>query len=299
MDWDKLKLFYITAKIGNISKAARELGVTQSALSRRISSLEEDLGVQLLNRHLRGVTLTPQGKAIFPTLERAFIKLESLSHMVTSMDGTLHGEVRVASNFGFIDTWLNYFLPEFIQEYPDIRMSVMAKESINDLIDEDIDVAITSHFPDSPLVEKDFLMSWHRSLYASKGYLEKFGVPKKVEDLSNHRLISFSVPRGNAPEEREWLLKIGAPQGEARNPYLSINSMRALLNAAQHDLGIISFSRESILLKDTNLVRVLPQVEGPKIDVYLVYLKQRAGLERIRVFCDFLRRKSEHLKPII
>lgn len=299
MDWDKLKLFYITAKIGNISKAARELGVTQSALSRRISSLEDDLGVQLLNRHLRGVTLTPQGKAIFPTLERAFIKLESLSHMVTSLDGTLHGEVRVASNFGFIDTWLNYFLPEFIQEYPDIRMSVMAKESINDLIDEDIDVAITSHFPDSPLIEKDFLMSWHRSLYASKGYLEKFGTPKKVEDLSNHRLISFGVARGNALEDREWLLKVGAPPGEARDPYLSINSMRALLNAAQHDLGIISFSRESILLQDTNLVRVLPQVEGPKIDVYLVYLKQRAGLERIRVFCDFLRRKSENLKPII
>lgn len=299
MDWDKLKLFYITAKIGNISKAARELRVTQSALSRRISSLEEDLGVQLLNRHLRGVTLTPQGKAIFPTLERAFIKLESLSHMVTSLDGTLHGEVRVASNFGFIDTWLNYFLPEFIQEYPDIRMSVMAKESINDLIDEDIDVAITSHFPDSPLVEKDFLMSWHRSLYASKGYLEKFGTPKKVEDLGNHRLISFGVARGNALEDREWLLKVGAPPGEARDPYLSINSMRALLNAAQHDLGIISFSRESILLKDTNLVRVLPQIEGPKIDVYLVYLKQRAGLERIRVFCDFLRRKSENLKPII
>jgi DNA-binding transcriptional LysR family regulator len=299
MDWDKLKLFYITAKIGNISKAARELRVTQSALSRRISSLEEDLGVQLLNRHLRGVTLTPQGKAIFPTLERAFIKLESLSHMVTSLDGTLHGEIRVASNFGFIDTWLNYFLPEFIQEYPDIRMSVMAKESINDLIDEDIDVAITSHFPDSPLVEKDFLMSWHRSLYASKGYLEKFGTPRKVEDLGNHRLISFGVTRGNKQEDREWLLKIGAPPGEARDPYLSINSMRALLNAAQHDLGIISFSRESILLQDTNLVRVLPQVEGPKIDVYLVYLKQRAGLERIRVFCDFLRRKSEHLKPII
>ncbi|MBX9696508.1 MAG: hypothetical protein K2X53_00310, partial [Alphaproteobacteria bacterium] len=166
-------------------------------------------------------------------------------------------------------------------------------------IDEDIDVAITSNFPDSPLVEKDFLMSWHRSLYASKGYLEKFGTPRKVEDLSNHRLISFGVTRGNKQEDREWLLKIGAPPGEARDPYLSINSMRALLNAAQHDLGIISFSRESILLQDTNLVRVLPQVEGPKIDVYLVYLKQRAGLERIRVFCDFLRRKSEHLKPII
>lgn len=299
MDWDKLKLFYITAKVGNISKAARELKVTQSALSRRISSLEDDLGVQLLNRHLRGVTLTPHGKAIFPTLERAFIKLESLSHMVSSLDGTLHGELRVASNFGFIDTWLNYYLPEFITLYPDIRMSVMAKETLNDLIDEDIDIAITSHFPDSPLVEKEFLMSWHRCLYASKGYLEKFGIPKKPEDLDYHRLISFGVSRGFAVEDREWLLKIGKPPGEARTPYISINSMRALLNAAMHDLGIISFSRESILLKNTNLMRVLPQIEGPKIDVYLIYLKQRSGLERIRVFCDFIKKKSENLKPII
>lgn len=299
MDWDKLKLFYITAKIGNISKAAREVNVTQSALSRRISSLEEDLGVQLLNRHLRGVTLTPYGKAIFPTLERAFIKLESLGHMVSSMDGTLHGELRIASNFGFIDTWLNYHLPEFIEAYPDIRMGVMAKEHIGDLIDEDIDVAITSHFPDSPLIEKEFLMSWHRCLYASKGYLEKFGTPKKPEDLSFHRLISFGVSRGFAVDDREWLLKIGTPPGEARDAYLSINSMRALLNAAMHDIGIISFSRESILLKDTGLVRVLPQIEGPKIDVYLVYLKQRAGIERIRVFCDFIKKKAEGLKPII
>lgn len=296
MDWDKLKLFYITAKIGNISKAARELNVTQSALSRRISSLEEDLGTQLLNRHLRGVTLTSQGKAIFPELEKAFNKLESLNQIIQSMDNTLAGDLRIASNFGFIDTWLNYYLPDFIKKHAEIRLSVLVKEKIVDLIDEGIDLVITSFFPDSPLVEKEFLMSWNRCLYASERYLKQFGIPKTVQDLSHHRLISFGESKSFLHEDRDWHLKIGTEPGERREPYLAINSMRAMLTAAQNDIGIISFSQESLLLKDTNLIRVLPEIQGPHIDIFMVYLKQQESLERLKIFRNFLKEQAEKTK---
>jgi DNA-binding transcriptional LysR family regulator len=299
MDWDKLKLFYITAKVGNISKAARELNVTQSALSRRISSLEYDLGTKLLNRHLRGVTLTPQGKVIYPELEKAFMRLESLDQLISSMENKLKGELKVASNLGFIDTWLNYYLPQFLKDYPEIRLSILAKEQLLDLIDKDIDIVITSFFPDSPLVEKIPLMTWHRKLYASPGYIEKHGMPKSVEDLDRHQLISFGESKSFPQEDRDWHLKIGKSPGERREPYLAINSMRAMVNAAQHDLGIISFSQESLLLKDTNLLPILPDIQGPKIDIYVVYLKQRHNLERLRVFLEFLKKVSAEFRPII
>lgn len=296
MDWDKLKLFYITAKIGNISKAARELNVTQSALSRRISSLEEDLKTQLLNRHLRGVTLTHQGQIIFPEIEKAFLRLESLDHLIQSIENRPAGSLKIASNFGFIDTWLNYYIPPFLKQYPEINLSILVKDQNFDLVDEGIDIVIASHFSESPLMTKEYFMTWHRCLYASPAYLKTFGSPKSTQDLSEHRLISFGPSNNLSYGDRDWHLKIGTQPGEKREPYLTINSIRALLHAAEHDLGIISFSQESILLRESILTPVLPKVQGPKIDIYMYYLQQHENLEKMKVFRSYIKEQAQSVK---
>ena len=287
MNWEKLKLFYLVARERNITQAAGLLNITPSALSKQISSLENELGVKLFVRHQRGVELTYQGQKLFPDLEKVNTKLSYICTNLQSNEEIYKGVLRISSDFGFIDTWLGTRIPKFIKQYPLISLNIKAQNTPLDLVRDGCDIGITTHVVDSSFVKKQKLMSFQRKLYASPRYIEKNGFPRTVNDLDNHNLISFGEDSTFPEENMDWHLKIGR-KGEMRKPYLTINTMRSLVDAAKSDIGIISFSEESPLLSDCDLVNVLPDIYGPTINLYIVYMKEIYELPMVKVFIDFI-----------
>jgi DNA-binding transcriptional LysR family regulator len=296
MNWNNFKLFYHVARAGNITAAANESRLSQPALSRSISNLELRLKTKLFERHPRGITLTRQGKALFDEVEKIYARFELIRQIFKNDENQLEGELRVFLDFGLLDTWLTYYIDRFISEYPNLYLSLISNNSKLDIIKNEVDVGLCADCIDSPLIDKKQILTWQRRLYASPEYLQNMGKPKTVKDLDHHRLIAFGEDQTFPTEDMDWHLRVGRKIGDPRIPFLKINSMRSMLMAAEKGRGIVSFSKESLLLKNSNLVQILPEVNGPQIILYMVYLKQMREVGKIKAFCDYIEKVVEEFK---
>ena len=168
MNWDKLKIFYYVAREKNISSAATILRVTHSAISKKISSLELDLGVTLLKRHERGVELTPYGKELFLKVRDIYCNINVIYTDLGQDHDMMNGSLKVVSDSGFVDTWLGKRIPQFIKNHPKMTFELKSQNTPLDLTKDDYDVGISTQIIDSEYVEKKILMTWQRKLYASR-----------------------------------------------------------------------------------------------------------------------------------
>src|ERR1700747_1485262 len=133
MDWDKLKVFHAAAEAGSFTHAGEELGLSQSAVSRQVSALEQELGVSLFHRHARGLILTEQGYLLFRTAHDVFMKLEAARTKLTDSREKPNGELRVTTTPGIGVHWLTPRLGEFLDLYPEIRINLIPSDTELDL----------------------------------------------------------------------------------------------------------------------------------------------------------------------
>ena len=147
MDWDKLKVFHAAAAAGSFTHAGEQLGLSQSAVSRQVSALEGELGVSLFHRHARGLILTEQGELLHHTAHEVFMKLEAARAKLTDTRERPNGELRVTTTPGIGVHWLTPRLAEFLDLYPDIRVTLITTEEELDLAMREADVAITLNAP--------------------------------------------------------------------------------------------------------------------------------------------------------
>ncbi len=290
-NWNKLKTFYHVVKAGSFTSAADLLNISQSAVSRSIISLEERVGHKLFKRLPRGLALSKHGEILFRNAQKMFVFSELAQTEIQAEGSMPQGRLTVGANVGLVDTWLLDVVPGFLKEYPDINLSVVCKDSFLDVESFEVDVALQPYSQNSSGLVQTFLMSWHRKLYASKEYLKKFGTPKTPSDLDNHRLIGFGFETIHLFKNLHWHLEIGCKPGSSRQAYATVNSVRALFNFANSGLGIIGFSEESPLLPGSNLVQILPEVKGPRIDIYIAYSNQLKNIKRIKVLEDYLKQE--------
>jgi len=169
-----------------------------------------------------------------------------------------------------------------------MKLTILGNDQELDLAIRQADVAIRPAMLHQPDLVQQYLMTWHLKLYASKSYLEQFGVPEKIEDLNDHQLLTFAEDTTSPYGNINWLLRLGAQLNQQRTPYLSINSTQGLQQAAEAGLGIAAISIEYPGLKNSKLIQVLPQVEGPEIDIYYVYPGQLKHSKRVTVLGDYL-----------
>ena len=295
MNWDKLKIFYYVAREKNISSAANILRVTHSAVSKKISSLEVDLGATLLKRHVRGVELTPYGQELFFKVRDIYRNINVICSDISQDHDMMNGSLKIISDYGFVDTWLGKRIPQFIKNHPKMNFDLKSQNTPLDLTKDDYDVGISTQVIDSEYVEKKILMTWQRKLYASREYLSKMGEPKTINCLNHHRLISFGEDKTFPNENMDWHLRLGC-EDSLRKPFYTVNSMRSIIDAAKQDLGIISFSEESELLKDANLVNVLPNIIGPRVTLYIVFYKEGLKKTFVNQFEKFIFNEVEQFK---
>src|SRR3954462_277513 len=189
MDWDKLKVFHAAAEAGSFTHAGEQLGLSQSAVSRQVSALEQELSAPLFHRHARGLILTEQGELLYRTAHEVFMKLEAARTKLTDSREKPHGELKVQTTVGLGVHWLTPRLGEFLELYPDIRITLITTEQELDLAMREADVAIRLRLPSQPDLIQRKLFTMHFHAYASPEYIKRFGTPRSHEDLDHHRLL--------------------------------------------------------------------------------------------------------------
>ena len=293
MDWDKLKVFHAAAEAGSFTHAGEQLGLSQSAVSRQVSALEQALSVSLFHRHARGLILTEQGELLYRTAHDVFMKLEAARAQLTDSREKPHGDLKVTTTVGIGVSWLTPRLGEFLDLYPDIRLTLITTDQELDLAMREADVAIRLRQPVQPDLIQRKLFSVHFHAYASPEYLKKFGTPRHHDDLDKHRILLLGG--GNIPtflQNRHWLLEVGRNGKGSRLPVLTIHNILGLLAACRHGLGI-ALLPDYLVGDNGGLVQLLGESDQIALEAYFVYPEELKSVARVQVFRDFLVSKAQ------
>ena len=291
MDWDKLRVFHAVAEAGSLTHAGESLNLSQSAVSRQISALEESLGVPLFHRHARGLMLTEQGEQLYQTAKEIFAKLAMAEAMLVEGRETPKGPLKVTTTVAFGSQWLTPRLKNFVDLYPDITLTLILDDDDLDLSMREADVAIRMSPERQPDLIQRHLTTISTSLYAAPSYLKEHGLPTSIEDLANFRLVVYGED-GHPPfPDVNWLLRLATAAGAARQT-LTINNTTGIFRAIHDGLGIGSLP-DYIVPDDGSLLRVLSSIEGPKVPAYFLYPEELRHSKRISVLRDFLLKQVE------
>lgn len=295
LDWDRIRIFHAVAEAGSFTKASDVLGLSQSAISRQISALEDELSTILFHRHARGLIRTEQGDLLFDTSRQVKQSMVDMQSRLTDSKSTPSGILRVNATMGMGATWLMRRVTEFNNLYPDIHVRVLATDTDLDLAMREADVGIRLTPPTQPDLVQRKLTEVHTHVYASKRYIEKNGEPKSPSELHKHRLIIYSSDPANQPpiHSLNWLLSIARNHAESDKlptAALEINNAFGMLNATLSDYGIATLP-DYLTVGNDDLVRLFPDIEGPSTTAYFVYPEELRHSRRVSIFRDYLVKK--------
>jgi DNA-binding transcriptional LysR family regulator len=298
MDWDKLKVFHAAAEAGSFTHAGEQLGLSQSAVSRQVSALEQELAVSLFHRHARGLILTEQGDLLFRTAHDVFMQLQAARAKLTDSRERPSGELKITTTPGVGIHWLIPRLGEFTNLYPDIRVSLMVTDEELDLSMREADVAIRVRKPTQPdlIQRKLFSIGYHA--YCSPDYIKRFGTPRTLEDLDDHRLVVLNDL--HAPphlQNRYWLIEAGRNGKGPREPYFKVNNVLGLARACQQGLGVAALP-DYLVEERHGLVQLFSDTgDSIQLDTYFVYPEELKTVARVQVFRDFIVSKAQRWSP--
>lgn len=287
MDWDKLRVFHAVAEAGSFTHAGEVLKLSQSAVSRQISALEESLNTTLFHRHARGLILTEQGELLNQTVKEVFGKLAMTEAMLTESKERPKGPLKVTTTVAFGSTWLTPRIREFLDLYPEIDMTLLLDDGELDLSMRQADIAIRMAPPRQPDLIQRQLMKVHTHLFSTKEYLDAHGTPKTPEDLDQHKIVIFGEEARLPASSVNWLLDLCKAQKRMPTQILRVNNVYGIYRAIKSGLGIASLP-DFMVSNDRDLIRVLPDLAGPSIDAYFVYPEVLRHSKRIAVFREFL-----------
>ena len=286
LDWDKLRVFHAVAEADSFTRASETLNLSQSAVSRQISALEESLGVSLFHRHARGLILTEQGDLLYKTVHDVFSKLNNVEGLLTETKENTEGLLRVTTTVAFGSVWLTSRLKEFIKTYPGIEVMLRLDDRELDLAMREADVAIRFNEPKQPDLIQRPLGAMRSDLFASPEYLKERGTPQSLEDLANHNLVLFGegvIPTASV----NWIGELLENKNIPINAALRVNNIYGIYRAVKAGIGIGTlpqYFRQEV----RGIVPILPEFQGPEIDLYFVYPEELRQSARVSVFRDFL-----------
>ena len=295
MDWDKLRVFHAVAEAGSFTHAGEALNLSQSAVSRQISALEESLSVPLFHRHARGLILTEQGELLYRTAREVFAKLAMTEGLLSESKDRPKGPLKVTTTVAFGSAWLTPRVREFLELYPEIQISFVLDDGELDLSMREADVAIRMSPPRQPDLVQRHLMTVRHLIFASRDYIKRYGAPQKPEDIDKHRVVIYGGDSHPPIRFVNWLIGEGARDGLERRPILTVNNLYGMFRAIESGLGIGALP-DFMERETTDLVRILPEVQGPEVEAYFVYPEELRTSKRIAVFRDFLLRKVAEAK---
>jgi DNA-binding transcriptional LysR family regulator len=296
MDWDKLRIFHAVASAGSFTHAGQMLTLSQSAVSRQISALEDEITTPLFQRHARGLTLTDEGELLFSAVSDVLSRLGQAEEALKNAQSAPRGSLKITTSHGLGTHWVLPRIETFLTEFPELQVHLVFEDHELDLAQREADIAIRMRAPvQADLIQRK-LFTVHYHLYACETYLARHGTPQNFADLLKHVVIAYGETA--APEIRDvnWLIDaVGkiAPNGVFRA--LRINNLTGILHATEASVGIAALP-DYVAAERPGLVRVLPDVEGPAFDVHLVYCDALRQSKRVAAFRDFLVKAAKDWK---
>ncbi|MFN3954119.1 MAG: LysR family transcriptional regulator [Pararhodobacter sp.] len=284
----EMEAFATVVDQGGFTDAARKMGISKSAVSKHVSSLEARLGARLLNRTTRRVSPTEIGLVYYDRARRVLNDAGEADSIVSAMQSAPSGVLRMSVTTDFGVALLSPILGEFLNEFPEINVNMVLKNRYVELISEGFDMAIRiGDMEDSTLRARKIAETTQR-LIAAPSYFARHGRPARIDDLTEHRLLHYS----NQASANVW--KVVAPSGEERQVrgtgWLTVNDGQSLLNAAVKGLGIAylpSFLYHQAM-QDGLVEDVIPDLPRTLLGIYAVYPPGRFTQPKVRAFIDFL-----------
>ena len=287
MDWDKLKIFHAVAEAGSFTNATINLNLSQSAISRQIQSLEQELKTHLFERHARGLSLTENGEYLFKTAHEVISKLKDVESTIMDKKNKPSGKLTVTTVVSFGTTWLTPRIQEFMKLNPDIEVELIFDDRELNLSTREADIGIWMRRPKQLNYIQKKLIDINYHIYGSNKYLEQFGHPKNISDLTKHNFISYGKGAPSPVFNPDWALKLGMKDSKKRKPVMKVNSVYGLLLAVQSGVGLAALP-DYITFNVPNIVKVLPNIEGPRSEAHFVYPQSLKSTARVQAFRNFL-----------
>lgn len=282
---DHLKAFYYSVKYGTMKNAANHMMISLSTISNQVLLLEKSLSLKLMVRNKGGITLTPDGQALFNLIQDTIPALDTIPDFFQQREGLI-GDIHLETWPGIASFAISNHIKNFVDLYKDIRIIIKCRSS--DTYDEEwfSDVSIRPYVRNRPDLIQTKIFNLKFNAYSSKEYLDTHGYPKTYQDLNHHRLISTYDPKDpNFKPETDWHLTIDTKK--PRKPSYVLNSSLGILHALKNGLGIGTlptyYKPESY-----GLVELFPQINPPIIDFYYIYPSYLEKIKRIKALEAYL-----------
>ncbi len=289
-----MKVFVRVAKLGSFSAAAEDLGISKAMASKHITALENTLGVRLLNRTTRKISLTEVGSAYRERVKHILAEIEETEISVSQLNTEPRGTLKMMAPTSFGAFHLSRAAADFMEEYPEISVELILSDREADLAEEGLDIAVhVGELSDSSLIARR-IASARMVVCASPEYLERHGVPQEPEDLVNHSCLLFT-PRFPANEwyfrkdETDITVKVSGCMRSNVGDTLRVGGIKGLGLIQQPTYMVgqdIKMGRLQVVLED---------YEPPQRPIYVMYLHRRHLSAKVRAFVDFL---IERFQPI-
>lgn len=287
MDWDKLRIFHMVAEAGSFTHAGETLKLSQSAVSRHISALEESLGVTLFHRHARGLVLTEAGELLHQGSRDIFARLSMIEGQLTDAKDDAAGPLKVTVAEFIGASWLAHHLDAFRTAHSDICLSLLHEDRVLNLGMREADAAIRLYRPEHQDLVQRHLTTIHFVICASKSYLKKYGTPTNVAQLKDHCLIGYPDHVVKPYDSPNWLFDRAGIEPENNDKVILINSVSAICSAVAHGAGIAVLPKYMVQA-NKNLETILPSIRPESVDMFFVYPEERRHSRRLAIFRDFL-----------
>ena len=285
-----LGFFVLLVRKGNLSAAALELNLSPPAVSKRLAKLEDRLGVRLLNRTTRRISMTSEGEAYFQSAIQIMREIEDLEQRVTKASETPSGLLRINATFGFGREYVAPVISEFCHLYPEVETQLLLTDAPMNMVEEAIDLGIRFGGLPNSRIRARKLQGNRRFLCASPAYIEKHGTPKTLADLIHHNCI---ILRQDNDVHDVWKFQCGQHSETVKvHGTLSSNDGEIALGWVLNGHGIMMRSEWDIArhVKAGRLQLVLPQYAHVDADIYAVYPERHNLSAKVRIFIDFLHR---------
>ncbi|MBW4474977.1 MAG: LysR family transcriptional regulator [Stenomitos rutilans HA7619-LM2] len=300
---DKLKslmIFLRSAQAGSFSEAARQLGIAPSAVSRAVLRLEDELGVRLLQRTTRSLTLTEDGSRFYERCQQILNDLEEAELEVKQSQSTPIGPLRLDLSFTFGKLHIAPALLQFAAQYPQLKLNVSFNDRLIDLIEEGIDATVRIGLSSDSSLSMHHLATARYITCASPQYLAQYGTPTVPTELLQHRCVNFIFPQTR--QEPIWKFEQdGKAIDLAVDSYLRFDNSEVILEAVMQGAGVVQLPKfiaaKAIARGDLQAVlqAYAPQIGLP---IAVLYPQRRYLSARVRVFVEFMRALTTALKQV-
>lgn len=293
----EMEAFATVVDQGGFTDAARKMGISKSAVSKHVSSLEARLGARLLHRTTRRVSPTEIGLAYYDRACRVLNDAGEADALVSSMQAAPTGNLRISVATDFGVNHLSPVLGKFLSDYPEITVNMELNNRYVELISEGFDLAVRIGELEDNTLRARKLTETTKCMVGAPSYFAKYGRPQKIDDLNSHKLLHYS----SQPNGAVW--KLTAPSGEKRQVrtagWLTVNDGQSLLNACISGLGIAylpSFLYADAMAQDL-IESAIPGLPVETQGIYAVYPPGRFTQPKVRAFIDFLVRSFAEKGP--